>query len=53
MYRLSNKTEIVKAAILYVTSDTSAGRKVCGFLGHAATLGCSKRLKEFLIQWVI
>jgi len=42
-----NRTEIVKAAILCVTCDMPAGRKVCGFLGHSATLGCSKYLKEF------
>jgi len=35
----------VKAAS--VTCDLPAGRKVCGFLSHSATLGCSKCLKEF------
>ena len=42
-----NRTAIVKAAILCVTCDLPAGRKVCGFLSHSATLGCSKCLKEF------
>ena len=37
----------MKATILCVTCDMPAGRKVCGFLGHSATLGCSKCLKEF------
>ena len=37
----------MKAAILRVTCDIPAGRKVCGFLGHTATLGCSKCLKAF------
>jgi len=37
----------VKAAILCVTCDLPAGRKVCGFLSHSATLGCSKCLKTF------
>ena len=27
--------------------DLPAGRKVCGFLGHNATLGCSKCSKKF------
>ena len=40
-------TEIVKGALLCVTCDIPAGRKVCGFLSHAATLGCSKCLKKF------
>lgn len=39
--------EIVKGAVLCVTCDVPAGRKVCGFLGHSATLGCSKCSKEF------
>jgi len=30
-------TEIVKAAILCITCDMPAGRKVCGFLGHTTT----------------
>jgi len=39
--------EIVKSAILCVTCHIPAGRKVCGFLGHSASLGCSKCLKSF------
>uniref|UniRef100_A0A1X7VI87 Uncharacterized protein n=1 Tax=Amphimedon queenslandica TaxID=400682 RepID=A0A1X7VI87_AMPQE len=30
-----------------VSCDIPAARKVCGFLGHAAMLGCSKCLKTF------
>ena len=41
------KIVTVKGAILCVTCDIPAGRKVCGFLGHSATLGCSKCLKKF------
>ena len=41
------QSEIVKGAVLYVSCDVPAGRKVCGFLGHSATLGCSKCLKKF------
>lgn len=39
--------EIVRCAILCCACDLPAGRKVCGFLGHSATLGCSKCLKCF------
>lgn len=37
----------VHCAVLCVTSDIPASRKVCGFLGHAAELGCSKCYKKF------
>ena len=38
---------IVKGALLCVACDIPASRKVCGFLGHNANLGCSKCLKRF------
>ena len=37
----------IKAALLCISTDIPAVRKVCGFLGHAARLGCSKCTKEF------
>ena len=37
----------VRCALLCVACDVPAERKVCGFLGHSARLGCSKCLKEF------
>ena len=37
----------VKCVLLGISSDIPAGRKACGFLGHNAHLGCSKRLKKF------
>ena len=37
----------VKVAILCVACDIPAGRKVCGFLGHSAKLGCTRCLKHF------
>ena len=40
-------SRVVKAALLCVACDLPAGRKVCGFLSHSATLGCSRCLKEF------
>ena len=40
-------TLAVKGALLYVTCDLHAGRKVCGFLGTSAALGCSRCLKKF------
>ena len=37
----------LRAPILCFSSDIPATRKLLGFVGHAATLGCSKCLKEF------
>ena len=39
--------EIVRCALLCCACDLPAGRKVCGFLSHSASLGCSKCLKSF------
>ncbi len=36
---------LVRCALLCVACDIPASRKVCGFLGHSAVLGCSKCLK--------
>lgn len=41
------KTVSIRACLGCVTCDIPASRKVCGFLGHAARLGCNKCLKEF------
>ena len=40
---------LVHAALLCVACDLPAGRKACGFLGHSATLGCSRCKKK--ISW--
>ena len=40
----------MKAGLLCVACDIPAARKVCGFLGHMAKLGCSKCTKEFHIN---
>ena len=37
----------VRCALLCVAYDIPAGRKVCGFLGHSARLGCSRCYKQF------
>lgn len=37
----------VRCGLLCVACDIPASRKVCGFLGHSATLGCSKCMKKF------
>ena len=37
----------IRSALLCVACDLPAGRKVCGFLGHNASLGCSCCLKAF------
>ena len=34
--------KLVRAALVLVSCDLPAGRKVCGFLSHSAKLGCSK-----------
>ena len=41
---------LMKAALLCVACDIPAARKVCGFLGHMAKLGCSKCTKVFDIS---
>ena len=38
---------LIRGCIACVTCDVPAIRKLCGFLGHTARLGCSKCLKEF------
>lgn len=37
----------VRCALLGVSCDIPAGRKVCGFLGHSANLGCTRCLQNF------
>ena len=37
----------IRCALLCVACDLPAGRKVCGFLGHNAHLGCSRCYKRF------
>jgi hypothetical protein len=41
------ETVCIRGALLCVACDIPACRKVCGFLGHNANLGCSKCLKRF------
>ena len=42
-----NDLQKVRCALLCVASDLPAARKVCGFVGHSARLGCSRCKKEF------
>ena len=44
-------TVVVKLALTCVACDIPASRKVCGFLGHNASLGCSKCYKKFNAQF--
>ena len=37
----------VRAVLSCIGSDLPATRKICGFLSHSASLGCSKCLKKF------
>ncbi len=39
--------KLFRGALIGVACDLPACRKVCGFLGHCANLGCSKCLVEF------
>lgn len=39
--------KVVRCALLCVACDIPAARKVCDFLGHSASVGCSKCLKVF------
>ena len=43
----NNITTLVRAALICVGCDIPAARKVCGFLRHRATMGCSKCLLAF------
>lgn len=45
--RSLSKAVLVRCALLCVACDIPASRKVSGFLGHSATLGCSKCMKVF------
>ena len=38
---------IVRCALICVSCDIPAAHKVCGFVSHNASLGCSKCLKHF------
>jgi len=40
-------TTTLRARLLCVACDVPAARKVCGFMGHNATQGCSKCTKKF------
>ena len=42
-----SERRLVRCAIICCSCDLPAGRKLCGFLGHSAHLGCSKCMKFF------
>lgn len=43
-----SKTPVIfKLVLLCVGCDIPASRKLCGFLGHGATRGCNKCMKQF------
>ena len=44
---LSTIPLIFKAPLLCTSSDIPVSRKLCGFKGHSAELGCSRCLKKF------
>ena len=49
---INDKNVTVTARLLCTSSDIPATRKLGGFLGHSATLGCSKCLKQFTTMTV-
>jgi len=44
-------TVTVKLALTCIACDIPASRKVCGFLGHNASLGCNKCLNKFKVSF--
>lgn len=46
-----NVSVTIRLALSCVACDIPATRKVCGFLGHNASLGCNKCLKRFSINF--
>ena len=44
---LSSIALTFRAALLCISADIPAARKLCGFKGHGAHLGCSRCLKVF------
>ena len=48
MKTASNSVVTIRLALSCVTCDIPASRKVCGFLGHNASLGCNKCYKRFI-----
>ena len=43
----SNSDIHIRLALTCVNCDLPANRKLCGFLGHTANLGCNKCYKKF------
>ena len=44
---LSRFALVFRAAVMCVSSDVPATRKICGFKSHSAVFGCSRCLKQF------
>ena len=44
---LPKTDRLIKCVSICITCDLPATRKVCGFLGHSAKLGCSRCLLDF------
>ena len=47
MKSLMDNTILVRAALICVSCDIPAARKVCGFVGHKARKACTKCMKDF------
>lgn len=43
----TSETFTYRAALICIGCDVPACRKLCGFLGHSATVGCSRCKKQF------
>lgn len=46
-FKCSESPTKFRLALICVGCDIPASRKLCGFLGHAATKGCNKCMKSF------
>ena len=44
---LPSLDRVIRCALICITCDLPATRKVCGYLGHLAKLGCSRCLLDF------
>ena len=45
-----NTSITIRLALSCIACDVPATRKVCGFLGHNAKLGCNKCYKQFSVS---
>ncbi len=47
----TSSSAVFRCALIGVSCDLPAARKVCGFMGHGANLGCSRCLEPFFVTF--